>query len=76
MRMTDGIRERGFRRWHERTLLASHGWLGPEQRSGMVAYRSARFTGACLSEVERKLATRDPRFGRDSCPLWLWREAG
>lgn len=27
MHMAEGIRSKGFRRWHERALIASHGWL-------------------------------------------------
>lgn len=40
MRMTDGIRERGFRRWHERTLLASHGWLSGAIVAAFAAFGS------------------------------------
>jgi len=47
MDMADGIRKHGFRRWHERTLLSSHGWLLLTLLCGVAAFAAleAAFKG-------------------------------
>jgi hypothetical protein len=38
MGLADGIRKHGFRAWHERELLAGHGWLVLTLLCGVVAF--------------------------------------
>lgn len=38
MKLSDGIRRHGFRQWHERELLASHGWLIVAVVGGFFAF--------------------------------------
>jgi ribosomal protein S27E len=38
MNLAAGIRKHGFRRWHERALLVSHGWLVVALILGVMAF--------------------------------------
>lgn len=38
MRLAEGIRKHGFRSWHERELLLTHGWLALALVFGVVAF--------------------------------------
>lgn len=40
MDTADGIRKHGFRRWHERRLLTSHGWLLLTLLAGVAGFAS------------------------------------